>query len=455
MKKHRFPISNEKGIALVMALVLLIIISGIGIFGINTSVVEMWRSSNYLSTKQAYYAAEAGIEDGISRLVAGTVSDSSSTTSTTWNNANTYSSASSLFTNWINSSNTSNSFTIEHRVIGNPAVVATTSGKPHYRIRSIGTSGNATRTIEAVIMLTTSSPFSTGMVGCDSVTVHGSGAVDSYNSANGSYASQATQTDAQGNLYANNNGGVTTTNANGRITLSGSSVDIHGNVASTGPAPFGIITENGDPQTYGTETQHAATSSCDPVNVTNLVNSMVTGGGAAISGNGSFTAPGTINVTNFSLGSQEVYRITKPAGAGPFAVTMLVSGDFSIGSQAQLQIDAGVNVTIYSKGNVSIGGQGVANGNNTPSSLLIYSSSTDTSSNGGISVTGGSNFYGAIYAPLSSTKLTGNTAFYGAIRGLTVDNGGTAGFHYDEQLGNLSGGPITGYTPIYQLRIYN
>jgi type IV pilus assembly protein PilX len=468
MKKLHNPGSDEKGIALIMALVLLVIISGIGIFGINTSVVEGWRSANYLSAKQAYFAAEAGVEDGISRLVSGNVSDTGSTTSTTWNNSSTYSSSSSLFSNWINASNTSNSFTIKHRVVGSPSVVATSSGSPQYVIRSTGTSGNASRTIEAAIVLTTSSPFSSGMIGCQTVTIHGSGAVDSYNSASGSYASQATHTDAQGNTYANGNGGVTTTDSNGQVTLSGSSVDIHGSVSATGSSPFGIITENGGPQVYGTKTQNAPTTTCDPLNVSTLVSGKMPSGSptavnlghndsttvtAATTATSSSTAT-TITTGNFSLGNNAIYRIAKPAGTGPFYVTMIVKGDIDIGSTAQLQIDSGVNVTIYTTGNVSIGGQGVANSNSAPSSLLIYSSSTDSSPRG-VKVTGGSNFIGAIYAPLAEVSLSGNSAFYGAMRGKNVDNGGTAGFHYDENLANLSGGSITGYTTIYQLRIYN
>ncbi len=446
------PVSNDKGIALIMALTVLIILSALGIFATNSSVVEIWRSANYRSLKQAFYAADAGIEDGISRLVSNPspVTDSAPTDTSWTPTGSPYHSA-----NFTSPANPSNSFTITHRLVGNPSVVGvvgTSSGSTQYLITSTGTSGTARAKIKAVIFLN-SSPFQTGMVGCDSVTIHGSGAVDSYNSQSGTYAAQATHTDAQNNTYANSNGSASTTNANATTTLSGSSVDIHGNVSS--PT---IINENGNPKVYGTQTPNTPTSPCDPIGVTNLVsNQMPAGNPADVNlgqgGNVTVTAPTTITTGNFNLGNNSIYRIAKPAGAGPFAVTMIVKGNLSIGSTAQLQIDSGVNVTIYTTGSVDLGGHGVANGNSNPSSLIIYSSTTNSSPNG-VQVTGGSNFVGAIYAPLGDVSLAGNTQFYGAMRGKNLDNGGTAGFHYDENLGTLSGGPVTGYTQIYRLRIY-
>lgn len=62
------PLRNEKGVALVIALIMLIVLTFIGIASISSSIFEAKIAGNERWGSAALYAASAGIADGISRL---------------------------------------------------------------------------------------------------------------------------------------------------------------------------------------------------------------------------------------------------------------------------------------------------------------------------------------------------------------------------------------------------
>ncbi len=291
------PASNDKGMALITALIILIILSALGIFAANSSIVEGWRSYNYRYLKQAFYAADAGIEDGISRLVRGVVSDTGSTTSTTWNTGNTYTSA-----NFTSPANPYNSFTIVHRLVGNPGAMPS-SGSTQYLIASTGTSGTAKANIEAVITLnsTSNSPFTGAMTGCDGVTFSSNGSTNSY-----SFSGQPTN---------GNNGNVTTTVANANITFSSNS-NIHGAVHATGNI---TLASNTDLYAQNVLADGNITMSGNAI----IYDSAFSGGNISLSNNslvsGNATASGTISLS----GNAHIAGIQSPNSppASPFVPT--------------------------------------------------------------------------------------------------------------------------------------
>lgn len=61
-------LKNEKGIALVIALIMLIVLTLIGISSINSSIFETKLSGNERVGSSAFYAAEGGVYVGISRI---------------------------------------------------------------------------------------------------------------------------------------------------------------------------------------------------------------------------------------------------------------------------------------------------------------------------------------------------------------------------------------------------
>lgn len=61
-------LNNERGVALVIALIILIVLTFIGISSISSSVFEVKISGNERAGSSAFYAAEGGVGVGISRI---------------------------------------------------------------------------------------------------------------------------------------------------------------------------------------------------------------------------------------------------------------------------------------------------------------------------------------------------------------------------------------------------
>lgn len=61
-------LKNEKGVALVIALIMLVVLTFIGISSISSSVFETRISGNERVGSSAFYTAEGGVKVGISRI---------------------------------------------------------------------------------------------------------------------------------------------------------------------------------------------------------------------------------------------------------------------------------------------------------------------------------------------------------------------------------------------------
>ena len=107
------------------------------------------------------------------------------------------------------------------------------------------------------------------------------------------------------------------------------------------------------------------------------------------------------------------------------------------------KIVTGLNVKFYLRGDANFAGQGIVNTSGIPSNLQIYGLGSGTT----INYAGGSDFYGAIYAPECDVSTGGNSSIFGAIAGDTVKLSGTGSLHYDESL--TESGPSQGFTIVY------
>jgi len=65
---YRTPCGNERGVALITSLLLLAVLSVLGTTAYLTSSVEVKIAGNYKTSKIAFYAAEAGLEEALHRL---------------------------------------------------------------------------------------------------------------------------------------------------------------------------------------------------------------------------------------------------------------------------------------------------------------------------------------------------------------------------------------------------
>ena len=261
------------------------------------------------------------------------------------------------------------------------------------------------------------------IAGCNAVTLSGNALVDSYNSTDGSYASQV---GARGHTWNDDNVLQTYTYPGASITLSGNAA-VYGNASATGSVitsghaeVYGIITEN-PPTTYPLIVPF---SDCDPLNVANLVaNNRPSGSptGISLSGNKTETlaAPGPFYLSGVSLSGNSVLKVSGTGNA-----EMFIDGDLSVSGQASFIVSNGVKLAIYITGNISIAGGGIVN-QGPPTDLVIYASATK---GGQVTISGNSDFSGALYAPFSNISVAENSAIMGGVRGMTVTGSGQRRF---------------------------
>ncbi len=264
----------------------------------------------------------------------------------------------------------------------------------------------------------------TRIAACNGATFTGDAMVDSYYSVNGSYASQVVAG------HAGSDGNVQTCAAGANITLSGNAA-VYGNASATGS-----VTTSGNAKVSGVVSQNQPTSACDPLNVVSLVANNIPSGsptGISLSGNKTKTlaAPGTFYLSGVNLSGNSVLTVSGTGNA-----TMFIDGNLSISGKASFIVSNGVSLTIYITGNISIDGGGILN-QGPPTDLIIYASAEKGSQ---VTISGNSEFSGALYAPLNNISVTGNSTFMGAVKGMTVTGSGNAGFHYDEDTGPLLSG---------------
>lgn len=413
---------------MVLALLLLLVITLIGISALNTSTYDLIISGNHRASEEAFYAAEAGIQDGIRRLVKKIISDTGFEDQAKWNVGTTYSS------NGFN-----NTFTAEHLSVGSPLKAAKApNGKPYYLVRSTGTAGSARSTLEALIFLKSNLNFNYALTGCDKVDLKNAVIIDSYNSKNGTYGGQK--------------GGVSTMSPNGNLYAC-CATSIHGDVDVTG----NYIPSDISAKVSGTIRAGMAPSPCDPLDVKTFVDKADPFPGSThpdyvLSPAEKRTlsaSSGPFKVRDFELGPASTLTVS---GSGP--VTLYVDGNFTIDSAATLNIEKGTNLTIYVKGDFILSnGSKIQNKNvNDPSSLQVYQSAEEGKAE--IDMSDASTFIGTIYAPLSNVGILNASEFYGAIIAKTVTIKNALRLHYDEALGAGSGAG-KGYQLVFWRQVFN
>lgn len=113
-------------------------------------------------------------------------------------------------------------------------------------------------------------------------------------------------------------------------------------------------------------------------------------------------------------------------------------GDITMSGSSQIKILSGGTLELYIYGDVSTTGNSGLNNLNTtqyPSMFRVYGMNTCTS----ISINGGLDFIGTVYAPYASVSLQGTPSFYGAFVTNYFTASGNGGVHYDELLASTLG----------------
>lgn len=284
---------------------------------------------------------------------------------------------------------------------GYQATITTPQDNPN--IRQIVTSGFSpsnvvtneayeTRAITSFAVIEPPSLFKYGVFAKNSIQLNGSTTViiDSYDSSIAPY--NAAAPGLQGDIGTN--------------SIAAGSVSLTGNVQVKGSATVG---PGGDPLSI----------------ITQGPNTTITGSLSAASSAEDFepaTATGT-SLGSLSIGGSTNYEL--PAGTYT-ASSLSISGSGKLTTLGP--------VSLYVTGTVDIAGNGVATSGNLPKNFLLFATS-DAS----VSLSGNSNFYGAIYAPLSEVSNTGNGGLFGAMVSKTYQQSGNGQLHFDVDLKKVKG----------------
>jgi len=102
-----------------------------------------------------------------------------------------------------------------------------------------------------------------------------------------------------------------------------------------------------------------------------------------------------------------------------------------------MQVTSAVN--IYVTGTAHLSGGSVANTTANASNLKLFSSYNAPNDGNGVTLSGGSQAYMAVYAPDTGVTFSGSSNFYGSVIAHDVTNSGGTKIHYDGSLGAALG----------------
>jgi hypothetical protein len=271
--------------------------------------------------------------------------------------------------------------------------------------------------------------------GCNALSFSGGATTKSYNSK---------APLSGGNVVASNTDGDVGTNGN--LTISGTPTTVHGTL-STPRTGVGSCTANNVtaltvsghasvseglvelPQvvTYETPPTPSPLPPTTSVNMNNSFNCSGFGGCVESSGTVTLTADPTHVVPYSSMGNVSVGPAELVLNAGTYIFNSLtMTGNTRISTNGKVIIKiAGQGTTTP----LTLTGQSIVSNGFNPSDLqIIYGGA------GSITLTGGSKTAAIVYAPSANVKLTGNGALYGSIVAAQLDLNGGGDIFYDTNL---------------------
>ena len=459
IKKAR---SSQKGIAMLTATVIIILVAGMSAAFLMLSFNQRKFSSEASESELTLHLAEAGVDDTLNKMqayalawaankttpsiptswdfafVGGTptqvtppppappyyiVTNSGAINGGTW----TVTVQNNKGTEVLNSLGTQtifpNPFSYDYPTFVNPI---------WFILTATATRGKNVRTIQVLTSaFDTSSTFKYGLFGNVQVDALGTFSSDGFNSSNGTYASQATNHHTFPNgktaTYADATGNL---GSNGNIIANGNT-QIMGNAT---PGPGG--TTSGGGQISGSTTPATALQPLPAPSVT------VPTGVTPIQ---TAWTSGTLPLGTSGSTSPTVYHMSNMQPTGPGTLKILgdvdlyIDGPISMSNQQAIDIMTqglnGPNATLriyQTSGDITINGQAFA-GQGAAKNFQLYSTTTGT-----IKFNGGSTVFAAVDAPAATFTNNGGNEFFGSLVAAQMKLSGTAYFHYDEALAQLS-----------------
>jgi hypothetical protein len=500
----RFRIRKEKGMALIVSLLIVVLLTLLAVTGLRTSIVEEQISGNQKLAAKALFAAEQGVSEALEDLFNGTISDAGSETDTAWSAAGSaYGVGYSV------------DYTISHQLAGG-AIVVNDDGRTYFQINSTGTSQLARRMLEVAIAVEMGGASNiAGLIGCQGVSAASNVVTSSYSSS--------------GELSDGDRGDVATTDADAFMYMDGGSdFDVNGQVRSTGALYLGSdalvrrdalatlrITTESNAHVYGSATTNGnfdgssgsvsgdinqgntvvpdpivQLEECDPWDIDSIFDNVVgiknsndnnelDNGELVDCSNGVCDyKPGDDADLGIDVAARDYYFSNFTLESGETVtvygeVRLYISGNFTMKSNPELIIAPGASLKIYMEsGRFWMDSVALANIGGLPINLQVFSKAENTMKDdknwtddepdiwddsqdiAGVKIDSNSVFYGMIYAPRAHVVLYSNAEIYGSVRGRFVTTDSNLAFNYDEDLDDLWVGLPTNYQLVYWTEQY-
>ncbi len=425
-------IRDRQGVVLVIALLLITVLSLLGIAANQNTITDTVITSNYISSLQSFYLAEAGIELAKSYVKHDLVNDNKN-----WANATfkfPYHTSGQSMT--VGACDTTSAYCPindgESGVInGIPSATTTktiagATGTITIALRNIGSSilgirstgaigSSATSTVE--VLLKQKPAMQYGVFGDKSVDMKANGKVYSYDSRATPNPDPANYpTDSTHNADIGSNESV--------VLHSGTYVD--GNVG-LGEA------EGGENATY---TEGGATVTGSPVDVARVSPDPLGAVGGALAA--VFTSVSSSNDNGYAspvimdnkIDATNEVTLTGKAGGANYYLTSLTLGNGGV-----LTVDATAGpVNIYLTGSLEAKNGSSINVNGLPTSFTIYCNKVDTSGSNSIVFKNSSTFKGVVYAPYAGIEMKNSADAFGLLWGKRVDIKNSGNFFFDAAL---------------------
>ena len=372
-------LNNNRGSALLISLAVMAMLALVALMAVDRSQTDFELSYNQLHEEQAFYVAEAGMQEA---LVAINVdNDWRAGFARVGFGGGIYSVA------LIDSSTDS---TLFDTVI----------------IRSTGIVDGGTARVELETAPEYRHPFKFGLFGEAGINLDKNTCTDSYNSDSGSYAE--TVLDSMGDIGSN---GTITSSQD--VTFGG---DI--SVATEGGISLGSNnTVNGD-----------TTSTADSVDLDIIPDSEY-----------DWARDNSDALTGISGSGYNYNHGTKDLTSGSSANIVLASGvyyfdDISLGQASTLSLAPGADVTLYVNGDITLSQASTVNDEGSPADLVIFSRGSS------LQFDQDNVFFGVFYGPDAHIQYDQTTEAYGSLVGSTLQLDQGACFHYDRTLASITKG---------------
>jgi Tfp pilus assembly protein PilX len=484
---------NEKGVALILTLILLAVLSVMAVSLLFMAQAETWSGMNYRMTTQARYGAEAGVQKAANFIqsasytaptnaqiaanfnttaspviysgAAAGLSANSSLGSNNYPISSDTTGFASNGTGSLTAGNTTVNYSAYAKLLAIQGFTSYPNGTPavveKWEITSDGTiSGvrNAQVRVSAIMERQKAATFAYAAfataTGCSAMSFGGGGSTDSYDSASITYSG--------GTAVTQNYGGNVGTNGN--LDVSGSTTTINGSLstprAGTGSCSTSTVTAlstNGNANvtggitelpgavTYNTPTAPSPAPPTTAMNIANNANctgipSCTTSGGKNPSE--TYITAGSTSSTATSLGSLTVQgnlHLVPPSGTAAGSVVYINANSITTNGNPNIYIDpipgtspaqyAQIVLNIAPTGSIDLTGSTLSNPSLIPSNFQVLYGGTNL-----VKINGGTQTAMLLYAPNASFKLNGGGSLYGSVIANQVTDLGGGAIHYDREL---------------------